>query len=120
MPTNLSDADTGGETLLFADQLVDTEFRLVETAVYDAEEVRDEIDQDIPKFGRWLPASIEGQDERAWLVGLGELIEELQRFEDPTAGSYEVTRCEKSGSGEQDPYEVNVEPVADADQTGLT
>jgi hypothetical protein len=119
MPTKLSDADTGGETLLFADQLEDHDFRLDELAVYDAEEVREELDQDIPKFGRWLPARIESQDERAWLVGLGELIEELQRFEDPTAGVYTVSRCEKSGSGEQDPYEVNVEPVADADQTGL-
>mgnify|MGYP006928068156 CR=1 FL=1 len=40
MPTDLSEAQTGGVDLLFADDLQGTVFELRETAVYDAEEVR--------------------------------------------------------------------------------
>lgn len=115
---DLDDANTGNDTLLFADDLPGTAFRLREASVYDAEEVRDELGGDVPRFGRWLPVVTDAEDA-AWMVGLGELIEELQAVEDATAGTYRVTRCEQSGSGEQDPYEVNVEPVEDSAQTGL-
>lgn len=113
MPTDLSEAKTGGIDLLFADDLVPGKrFELREAAVYDAEEVREEVDGDIPKFGRWLPAVSDGQD--AWLVALGELVEELQSYENPLSITFEVTRCEKSGTDDTDPYEVNLE-VADGD-----
>jgi len=118
MPTDLKDAQTGGIDLLFADDLQGTEFQLREEAVSTAEEVRDEIGNDIPEFGKWMPVSTEDGD--AWAVALGEFVEELQSYENPMGLTYEVTRCEKSGSRQTDPYEVNLE-VRDGDtnQTGL-
>ena len=65
-----------------------------------------------------MPVSTEDGD--AWGVALGEFVEELQSYENPMGLTYEVTRCEKSGSRQTDPYEVNLE-VRDGDtnQTGL-
>lgn len=119
MPVDLSDAETGGVNLLFADDLEGTEFELREEAVYSAEEVREETESDVPKFGKWLPVETE-QDGDSWAVAVGELVEELQRVGNPMAVTFEVTRCEKSGSEQTDPYEVNLEPVeGDAQQGGL-
>jgi hypothetical protein len=118
MPTDLSEAQTGGIDLLFADDLSGTEFELREPSVYQAEEVREQIDGDIPKFGKWMPVTTSDGD--AWAVAIGELVEELQTFDEPMGVSFQVTRCEKSGSKQTDPYEVNLEVVdGDLQQTGL-
>lgn len=118
MPTDLSEAQTGGIDLLFADDLEGTVFQLRENAVYKAEEVRNDVDGDVPKFGRWLP--VETDDGDGWAVAVGELVEELQQYENPASLWLEVTRCEKSGTDDTDPYEVNVEVVdGDSQQTGL-
>lgn len=118
MPTDLDEAQTGGVDLLFADDLSGTEFELREAAVYEAEEVRQEVDTDIPKFGNWMPVITEDGD--GWIVALGELVEELQTYENPMGLQLKVTRCEKSGTKQTDPYEVNIEVVdGDTQQTGL-
>jgi len=104
--------------LVFADDASGCRFRLRESALYDADEVRDELDHDgddPPQYGRWLPVEIEGND--AWMVAPGELVDELQRLE-PSAGEiFEVSRIEKSGNGETDPFEVNLDRLSDDDQT---
>lgn len=119
MPTDLCEAQTGGIDLLFADDLKNgVEFELREASVYEAEEVREEVDGDIPKFGKWIPATTENGD--AWVVAVGELVEELQTYENPMGVTFKVTRCQKSGSKQTDPYEVNLEDVdGDLQQTGL-
>jgi len=120
MPTDLSEAQTGGVDLLFADDLQGTVFQMSEASVYEAKEVRESVDgnTDVPKFGKWIP--VETDDGEAFAVAVGELIEELQRFENPLAVTVEVTRCEKSGTDETAPYEVNLETVeGDAAQSGL-
>jgi len=119
MPTDLSEAQTGGVDLLFADDLRNgVQFELREASVYQAEEVREQIDGDIPKFGKWMPVNTD--DGEGWVVALGELVEELQRYENPMGLSFDVTRCEKSGPKDTDPYEVNLEAVdGDLQQTGL-
>lgn len=118
MPTDLSEAQTGGVDLLFADDLQGTEFKLREASVYEAEEVRKEVDTDIPKFGNWMPVVTDDGD--GWIVALGELVEELQQYENPLAVDLEVTRCQKSGTKQTDPYEINVEVVdGDSQQAGL-
>jgi len=118
MPTDLAEAETGGVNLFFADDLEGEQFDLQDASVYDAEEVRQEIGGDVPKFGRWMP--VDHADGDGWIVALGELIEELQQFENPQAVTFTVTRCEKSGNEQADPYEVNVEADdGDPQQTGL-
>lgn len=119
MPENLHEASTGGSDLVFSDDLSGVRFRLTALELYDAEEVCDEIDNDPdegpPQYGRWLAVEIEG--EEAWVVAPGELIEELQRLEAEAGEIFEVTRAVKSGSGEADPYEVNLERKSDDAQT---
>lgn len=118
MPVDLSEAQTGGVDLLFADDLSGTEFELREASVYQAEEVREEVDGDIPKFGKWMP--VVTNDGDGWIVALGELVEELQTYENPMGVTFNVTRCEKSGTKQTDAYEVNLEAVdGDLQQTGL-
>lgn len=118
MPVDLEDHDTGGIELLFADDLEGTTLKLREASVYEAEEVRSEVGGDIPKFGNWLP--VETDDGDAWAVALGEFVDELKTYENPMALTFTVTRCEKSGTDQTDPYEVNVEiEDGDAQQTGL-
>jgi hypothetical protein len=108
MPTDLDDYETGGTELLFADDLQQNpEFRLRELAVYEAEEVRAEVGGDVPKFGNWLPITTDAGD--AWVVALGELVEEVKIYENPLAVTLRVTRCVKSGTDQTAPYEVNVE-----------
>jgi hypothetical protein len=115
MPTNLEDASTGSDDLYFADDLSGIEFKLREAAVYDADEVSD--DGEVPEFGRWLPATVDDRD--CWLVAVGELVSELQRYEDTVGVTFAITRCEKSGTRQTDPYEVNVEQAGDTGQSRL-
>lgn len=110
MPEDLDDARTGASTLYFADDLPDLEFQLLEAVVYDAEEVRDITGDDNPQFGRWLSVAV-GDDDECWLVAVGELIQELQHANASAGDRYKVTRCEKSGADETDPYEVNLEDL---------
>jgi len=115
MPTDIDDAETGGPNLVFADDLQGTEFELRETAVYEADEVSDT--GEVPEFGRWIPAQTDDGD--VWLVGVSELIEEIQRYDAPGSCAFEVTRCEKSGPKQTDPYEVNLEAVNEGQQKRL-
>lgn len=124
MPTEIENTPTGAEGFIFPDELQGVSFLLVEDAVYTAYEVREElhdgsaIDEDheaaaegqTPAYGRWLRADVTGRDDEQWIAAPGELIEELQTWDDPTGGRLMVSRCEKSGPAESDPYEVNVTP----------
>jgi len=114
---DLHEAQTGGPNLLFPDDLGGTEFRLTEATLHDAEEVRGDLDADTPQYGRWLPVETEEGD--GYASAPGELVEELQRLEAAEGEEFLVTRCEKSGRGESDPYEVNVERMSDEEQNRL-
>jgi len=119
MPTDLSEHETGGVDVLFADDLQGTTFSLRESAVYEAEEVREEAGTDIPKFGNWMPVTLDDGTD-GWMVALGELVEELQLLENAQSVECTVTRCQKSGDQQTDPYEVNVEiEEGDPKQSGL-
>ena len=114
MPTNLEDVETGGVEVQFAsDTHPGQRFQLRELAVYEA----DEIDGDVPKFGKWFPVEIDGKD--AWLQAVSQLIQELQAVENPLAGEFEVETFEKSGTSDHDPYTVSLSPCFDESQTGL-
>lgn len=115
---DLHEATTGGLSLLFPDELSGKEFRMTEAALYDAEEVREEIDADHPQFGRWLPVETEADGE-GYAAAVGELVEELQRLEAEAGEQFVVTRCQKSGPQESDPFEVNLERLGPEDQSRL-
>lgn len=115
MPTQLDDVDTSGTELWFADNLEGETFYLRESAVFEAAEVREETGTDTPEFGNWFPVhganeSGETTGETGWAVALGEFVEELQDMSvDPVEVPFTVTRVEKSGPEQTDPYEVNVD-----------
>lgn len=132
MPTDLQNAAVGGSDLVFPGELAGFTWSLAENAVYDAEEVQDELDNDdTPAYGRWLRATrvapgTSGHGDELWLNAPGELVEELQRaaerWDDPvTECVFRVTRCEKAGDAATDPYEVNLERSDDdGEQTEIS
>lgn len=114
MPTKLDEAQTGGIDLFFGGEAEGETFYLRDPAVYDADEVRAEIGGDMPKFGRWFPVQLADKEGKThgtgWTTAVGELVEELQKAPvDPVEVPFTVTRCEKSGEKDTDPYEVNIE-----------
>lgn len=115
---NLHDASTGGLNLLFSDELSGTEFRLTELNLYSAEDVQEELDSDTPEFGRWLRIET-AADGEGFASAPGELIEELQDLEAEAGEEFLVTRCQKTGNRESDPYEVVLERLSDEDQNRL-
>jgi len=119
MPEDLSEIDAGGTDVIFPnDQPTGLRFSLRETKRYTADEVRDEIGGDVPEFGDWFPIEKAGGEE-AFLGSVGELVEELQRVENPVAVTFEVTRWTKSGTDQTAPYEVVLEVEGDTSQDSL-
>jgi len=118
MTEDLHEAETGGAALVFSDEATGVRFQIRSTELHSADEVQDAIEQDgTPEFGRWLPIEVDADD--GWLLIPGEMLEELQRHEAAPGETFEVTRCEKSGSGETDPWEVNLKALDDDTQTRL-
>jgi dTDP-4-dehydrorhamnose 3,5-epimerase-like enzyme len=115
---DLHQASTGGLSLLFSDELEGTEFRLRSLSLYSADDVKERLETDSPEYGRWLKVETEADGE-GFASAPGELIEELQRLEADDGEVFRVTRCQKSGSSESDPYEVNAEKVSEEDQSRL-
>lgn len=103
--------------LVFPDGLEGTVFRVESTLMYPAEEVREETGNEVPEFGDWVKAQIHtGEDwNMGWIVGLSE-VEQWLANEAETNKTYELTRAEKTGVSQTDPYEVNIETVSEEDQ----
>lgn len=108
MPTDLMEATTGAKELLFPDRLQGKRMDVLETSLYDAEEVQVELGTDFPEHGRWLNVKVHGDDNVEWCICPGEMVDELQTLGINPGQTIKVTRCEKSGPRESDPYEVNV------------
>ena len=121
MPEDLSDSVSGSTELVFPDDADGQTYSLRERSVYDAGEVRDEIDADIPEYGSWLPVEIDG--DQAWLVAPSDLRSELVDQEIRAGERFLVERMVKSGREESDPYEVTVtlpdREAVDEDQASL-
>jgi hypothetical protein len=118
MPKSLDEVETGpeGPDLYFASQLEEREqpleLRLHEYQVYEAEEVRDEIDDmETPSYGDWIPVqdAKTGTEERAFCQAPAELIQEIQDADIQTGDTFKITRCQKAGPEDHAPYQVNVE-----------
>lgn len=116
-----ADPNAGQTTeLVFTDQLEGTVFEVRRTpSIYEAEEVREETGNDTPEFGVWVPVYLPGPDEDGWMVAVSELEQWVAKTENVTAGVYEVTKCQKTGSAQTDPYEVQVEAISEGGQSSL-
>jgi hypothetical protein len=105
MPRNLKDSVSGSTELIFPDD-VDGTYRLRERSVYDAGEVRDELDGDVPQYGDWIP--VEDDGDEAWLVAPSDLRAQLIDREIRTGERFTIDEMVKTGREQSDPYSVTV------------
>jgi hypothetical protein len=122
MPQELSESVTGSTELVFPDD-AEGKYSLRERSVYDASEVRNELETDIPQYGSWLPVELENGDD-AWLNAPSALRTVLVEEEIRPGEQFRIETMRKDGIDQSDPYQVNVSfPNRDpdtADQTSLS
>ncbi len=122
MPQDLSESVTGSTELVFPDDAVGT-YSLRKRSVYDASEVREELETDIPQYGSWLPVELENGDD-AWLNAPSELRAVLVEDSIRPGERFQIETMRKDGIDQSDPYQVDVSfPDRDpdtADQKSLS
>ena len=106
MPQELDESVTGSTELVFPDD-ARGQYRLRERSVYAAEEVRDELETDIPQYGQWLPVEMRDGEE-AWLTAPSELRSILVDDEAQVGELFEIETMRKPGVEQSDPYQVAV------------
>lgn len=114
MTKDLYEAETGSPDLVFASDLGEEtrELKLQAGTLYEAGEVRDEIENpETPSYGNWIPIQEPGDTDgdQSFCQAPAELVEAIQDLAIEPGDTFRVTRCEKSGSEDYAPYEVNVE-----------
>jgi hypothetical protein len=122
MTQDLDDSVSGSTELVFPDGATG-QYRLAERTVYDAEEVREELGGDVPKYGSWLPVEELETGNEAWLTAPSQLRAVLVEDSIETGERFEIVTMTKTGTDPSDPYRVDVEyPDRDetARQTGLS
>jgi hypothetical protein len=123
MPQDLSESVTGSTELVFPDDANGT-YSLQERSVYDAEEVRLELDTDIPKYGSWIPVEILETGDEGWLAAPSKLRAALVDDEIRAGERFEIVTMQKLGTEQSDPYRVELRyPDREAtpeDQTSLS
>lgn len=122
MPEKLSESVSGSTELVFPDNAPGNEYRLRELAVYDAEEVRGEMDTDIPQYGSWLPVELENGDD-AWLTAPSQLRSKLVDQDVSPGERFRIDSMQKEGRDPSDPYQVILsfpERSGEGQQAGLS
>jgi hypothetical protein len=124
MPEKLSESVSGSTELIFPDDAPRRKYSLRELVVYDADEVRDqmEMDTEVPQYGSWLPVTVDGDE--AWLTAPSELRQKLLDNNVKPGETFIIGSLEKSGIDESAPYNVELnlpdrEPDS-AEQAGLS
>jgi hypothetical protein len=107
MPEDLTDSVSGSTELVFPDDGTG-QYRLSERSVYGAEEVRSELDSDVPKYGSWIPVTDEETGQEAWLTAPSELRSALVENEIREGERFEIVTFQKRGSEQSDPYRVEL------------
>jgi len=124
MPENLSESISGSTELVFPDDAGGSTYRLRERTVYDAEEVRVEIEAEIPQYGSWLPVELDETGADAWLSAPSQLRAVLVEDEIRPGELFRIDTMQKAGQHQSDPYEVRVSypdrEAAPEDQTSLS
>jgi hypothetical protein len=117
MPREANPNAGASATLIFSDELEGTVFEPQTAQMYEAEEVREIEGTDVPEFGSWVRATINGEGD-GWIVGLAQL-ERWLATDYNGAGVYEIVDSHKTGSSPEDPYELDIEAIEGKEQTGL-
>ena len=115
MPKDLADSVSGSTELVFPDGATG-QYSLRERSVYAAEEVREELDGDVLKYGDWLPVEELETGDEAWLIAPSELRSRLVEDEVQAGEQFEIVTMSKQGLEQSDPYRVELEyPNRDVD-----
>lgn len=124
---SLEDSVTATGELVFPDDASGKAFALQERSVYGPEEVRDELETDIPRYGKWVPVEIQTRTgtESGFLAAPSELRKRLVEETVQEGETFRVETMTKDGPEDSDPYRVELSfPDREADsigtQTGLT
>ena len=122
MPEDLTESVSGSTELVFPDD-APGRYELRERSVYDAEEVRDELNGDVPQYGRWIPVTETVTGTEAWLTAPSQLRSELVDRNISAGEQFEIVTMRKDGTEQSDPYRVEIdlperEPVPE-DQSSL-
>ena len=122
MPEDLTESVSGSTELVFPDDATGR-YSLRERSVYGAEEVREELDGDVPKYGSWLPVTELDQDREAWLSAPSALRSRLVEDDTQIGERFEIVTMTKIGTQQSDPYRVEIEypdRTADGSQKSLS
>lgn len=122
MTEDLTESVTQSTELVFPDDSSGKTYSLQERTVYDAGDVRDEMESEIPRYGSWLPVEYNGED--AWLSAPSQLRSVLVQEDIKPGETFTIDQMQKTGTQESDPYQVAVSfpnrGPSSASQTGLT
>lgn len=121
MPRDLDNSVSGSTELVFPDGATGR-YRLRERSVYEADEVREELNGDVPKYGSWLPVTDEETGDEAWLTAPSQLRSALVEDEISNGELFEIVTMSKTGPDSSDPYRVELdypERNSDGKQAGL-
>jgi len=108
MPQDLTESVSGSTELVFPDDGTGL-YSLRERSVYDAEEVRSELDGDVPKYGSWIPVTVQETGQEAWLTAPSELRSRLVENEIRSGEQFEIVTMQKRGQNQSDPYHIELE-----------
>lgn len=110
MPTDLDQSVSGSTELVFPDDAPRQKYRLRERSVYDAEEVRDDLGGDMPKYGTWIPVEmVTGTgNEDAYLTAPSSLRSHLVEDDIRVGELFRIESMRKTGTEQSDPYRVNI------------
>ena len=122
MPEDLNETVSEGTELVFPDDASGKTYRLCERSVYDAAEVRAEMETDIPQYGSWLPVKLDGED--AWLTAPSQLRTRLVEDTIKPNEVFNIREMEKRGNDPSDPYQVELayperDPETEGQQAAL-
>lgn len=107
MPKDLADSVSGSTELIFPDDAAGRTYSLDELQVYEAEEVRNELESDdVPQYGSWIPVTENGTE--AWLNAPSQLRKRLVEDNVTEGTRFNITEMRK-GAGQSDPYQVEIE-----------
>jgi hypothetical protein len=123
MPQDLSESVSGTVELVFPDDATG-QYSLQKRSVYDAAEVRTELDSDVPQYGDWLPVEILDENREGWLIAPSRLRAELLDAEIRVGEVFQIETMTKTGNGQSDPYRVELNyperDQSEQQQTGLS
>jgi hypothetical protein len=123
---NLEDSVTATGELVFPDDASGKAFELRERSVYGPEDVRDVLETEIPRYGKWLPVKIQTRTgtDSGFLTAPSELRKRLVDETVQEGETFRVEKMTKTGDGNADPYRVELSfPDREPDsgtQAGLT